>query len=509
MEKATRTTQVYLIALSVSFVFLYLRTFHLLRVPFAANGDEVLFFSRAIRLVHGQTLYRDVFELVTPGTELLYALGFRIFGVHGWVFQAWHIGLGAGLCLVITSIARRIVTGWAVFLPMVLFLVFDLSSAMDATHHWWSTFSALLAVSILMRGWDRWRIALCGCLCAIATLFTQTQGVAVFLAVSIYLTFEAWGDTRILRTKLSALVFSYTALCAVVLGYYAYVVGSRRLFYDLVVFPLTGLTGPMNSPSAYLHQWPQIHGTADLIRLIPLVIILSLVPYVYLFSLYELWKRRRATAPERRGQILLLNLVGLALFVSISTGPRFFRICTVAPPALLVFTWHLEQVGQQYRTARAGLWSIAAAFFVWLPLHRQVQWHHTLSLPTGTIAFSDPGQWQEVQWLQRRTSPGDTMFNNAAAILYLGLRNPMHLEFINNDGFTSAQDVQKILARMKNDEPKYIAVYPDIPLTPYDHAEPFRAYVREHYSLKERLLIGPNQYVEELWERCSHCLSVR
>ena len=128
MEKATRTTQIYLIALSVSFVFLYLRTFHLLRVPFAANGDEVLFFSRAIRLVHGQTLYRDVFELVTPGTELLYALGFCIFGVHGWVFQAWHIGLGAGLCLVITSIARRIVTGWAVFLPMVLFLVFDLST---------------------------------------------------------------------------------------------------------------------------------------------------------------------------------------------------------------------------------------------------------------------------------------------------------------------------------------------------------------------------------------------
>jgi hypothetical protein len=31
---------------------------------------------------------RDVFELVTPGTEQLYALGFRIFGVHSWVIAA-------------------------------------------------------------------------------------------------------------------------------------------------------------------------------------------------------------------------------------------------------------------------------------------------------------------------------------------------------------------------------------------------------------------------------------
>jgi hypothetical protein len=124
-------------------------------------------------MVHGQVLYRDIFELVTPGTELLYALGFRIFGVHAWLIEAWHVALGTALCLVITSIARQILTGPAIFLPMLLFLAFDFSSAMDATHHWWSTLSVLSAVAVLIRGQEEWRVGLCGALCGVATLFTQ------------------------------------------------------------------------------------------------------------------------------------------------------------------------------------------------------------------------------------------------------------------------------------------------------------------------------------------------
>jgi hypothetical protein len=32
-------------------------------------------------------VYRDFFELVTPGTDLLYAAGFKILGVHAWILQ--------------------------------------------------------------------------------------------------------------------------------------------------------------------------------------------------------------------------------------------------------------------------------------------------------------------------------------------------------------------------------------------------------------------------------------
>jgi hypothetical protein len=395
LEELIRSARMYLIAFSVGMMFLFLRCFHLPWVPFAVNGDELLFFSRALRLEHGQVLYRDIFELVTPGTELLYALGFRIFGVHGWLIESWHIGLGTALCLVITSIARRILSGPAVLLPMLLFLAFDLSIASDATHHWWSTLFSLSAVSVLLRGREPWRITICGGFCGVATLFTQTQGVMVFFAVLVYLAIENHNDSQERHVLLTLFSLPYLALCTAVLGYYCYTAGTHCVFFDLIVSPLTRLTGPMNCPETYLHQLPALHGVFDIIRLVPMLFVLGMVPYCYLLSLYLLWKKRYSIDLEYRNRILLLNLVGLAMFAAICSGPRLFRTCTVAPPALLVFTWHLQYEGRVRRLAHTAIWAVVMSFVVYLPIHRQLQWHRALFLPTGMIALSDTGQWQE------------------------------------------------------------------------------------------------------------------
>ena len=90
-----------------------------------------------------------------------------------------------------------------------------------------------------------------------------------------------------------------------------------------------------------------------------------------------------------------------------------------------------------------------AGFFVWLPLHHQVQWHRTLILPTGKVAFRDVGSYQLMQWLQARTQPGESFFNDDAVEFYLKLKNPTHVEFVNNDAFTSPQDVARIIAAMQ------------------------------------------------------------
>src|ERR1700744_757686 len=168
-------------------LFSYLKTSLFPATPFVAIGDQVLFFTRAVRIMNGQVLYRDFFELVTPGTDLLYALGFRIFGVHAWIMQAWAIALGLALCCVITLIAARIVRGSLILLPALLFLVFDFNSALDITHHWYSTLAALAAAGVLMGGPGLKRISAAGALCAIATLFTQTQGALALLALMVYL----------------------------------------------------------------------------------------------------------------------------------------------------------------------------------------------------------------------------------------------------------------------------------------------------------------------------------
>ena len=137
------------LALAGATAFLYLRTFLFPATPFIAHDDQTLFFIRAVRILHGQTLYRDFFEFVPPGTDLLYAVGFRLFGIHAWLLQAWSIVLGLGLFSIVTLLARRRPAGLLALLPGLLFLVFDYDVAMVPTHHWLSTLAALAAVATL------------------------------------------------------------------------------------------------------------------------------------------------------------------------------------------------------------------------------------------------------------------------------------------------------------------------------------------------------------------------
>lgn len=489
----------YVITGAAALVFLYLRIFCLPATPFAFSGDEILFFSRALRIVHGQVLYRDFFELVPPGTDLLYALGFKVFGVHAWVIAAWHIAIGCALSLVLTAIATRILSGFAVYLPMLLFLVFDFSSAMDATHHWFSTLAALAAVSVLVRGIGSGRIAVAGLLCGAAALFTQTQGTLVLLAIALWLALD---ESPSRERRLAALLLPFALLVASVLGFFVWKAGFHRVFFDLIVFPLTGLSGPVNAPSAYLHVLPPIHGAGDAIRLIPFLVILAFVPYVYFFNLYELRSRRTWLDRTTRRSLLLLNFVGLALCLAIVSGPRFFRICTIASPALLIGAWTISQPGRGRRLPQYALGCAAMAFALWLPLHRQCQGHGILELPIGRTAFTDASRLQELQWLQQRTQPGDYFFNQPMAALYLGLRNPTHAEFVNRDNFTSQEDVTRILDALDRQPARFVVLNPGIPPTAHDHSAPFFDYVRARDCRKASFTLEPTPFVEEVWGPC-------
>jgi hypothetical protein len=88
-------------------VFLYLRSFLLPGTPLAAQYDAVFFFEHAKRILLGQEPFRDFFVFVMPGTDLLYAGIFRIFGVHAWVAAAIVILLGLALTAVVLRISQK------------------------------------------------------------------------------------------------------------------------------------------------------------------------------------------------------------------------------------------------------------------------------------------------------------------------------------------------------------------------------------------------------------------
>src|ERR1700734_2383333 len=65
----------------LAFAVCYLRSFVLPHTPLLFWGDQLGFATKGSRILLGELPYRDFFEFVTPGTELVYGALFRLFGV--------------------------------------------------------------------------------------------------------------------------------------------------------------------------------------------------------------------------------------------------------------------------------------------------------------------------------------------------------------------------------------------------------------------------------------------
>jgi hypothetical protein len=492
-------------------VFLYLRTFLLPTTPFAATDDQSLFFARAIRILQGQLPYRDFFEIVTPGTDLIYAAGFGLFGIHAWVMPMWTIVTGLAFCLLITYIAAHLVHGPSVWLPALLFLVFDFNGALDLTHQWFSTLAALAIVAVLMGGLSERRIFSAGMLCAVAVLFTQTKGALVFVGVVVYLVWVA--KLRGKNTNLARRLVLFTLPVAVtvgcVLGFYVYKSGFQPVLFDLVLFPSRFMPlSEVNTPRTYTRQLAQffyLRRPSGIAFLIPVLFIYTLVPYIYVAGLYQLRRRRAELSTTLQENLILLHVVGLGLFLAIAHGPRFFRLATVAPPAILLFVWLLTLA--PLRRLQKLFWIVAGCYLILLPVSKQVQWHGKLDLPIGRTAFTDRELFQKYKWLAEHTHPFDGFFNDAALTLYLALHNPTQTEFITYDETTRPEQISAVLSELEGHPPGYISLLPIIQsrmqgrAAAGDHAAPIRQFVYDNYSLAKVFSLKQSQYEQQLWRR--------
>jgi hypothetical protein len=126
-----------------TFLVCYLRSFLFPNTAFLLWGDSLGYATKGARLLDGELPYRDFFDFVTPGSELVYGLLFRWMGVALWVPNLLMCLLAVMTTLWVTWCARRLVHGEFVLLPGLLVTGFVLSGSFDATHHWFSTVFAL------------------------------------------------------------------------------------------------------------------------------------------------------------------------------------------------------------------------------------------------------------------------------------------------------------------------------------------------------------------------------
>src|SRR5260370_40450421 len=188
----------WLVAITFFFTFAtgYLREFVLPHVPVMSWADQMLFATDGARIVAGQMPYRDYFQFVTPGADLVYAFLLQHLGLLLWIPNLLMVCLAATAVLLTTLAAGKVLRGNFMALPAALTVGFILFGGLDATHHWFSGLIALIAMLVLFNGSEDWRIVLAGALCGVVASFTQSKGATVTAGFLVYLLWQSFDEKQ-------------------------------------------------------------------------------------------------------------------------------------------------------------------------------------------------------------------------------------------------------------------------------------------------------------------------
>jgi hypothetical protein len=476
-----------------AFAACYFRSFIFPNVPLLPAGDQVGFAQSGSRIVAGQLPYRDYFEIVTPGTELVYAVLVKQFGLRAWIPHIVMATLAAVAALLVTLISMRVMRGLSVFLPALFLLGFLLPQSLDGTHHWFSTVAALTALLVLLGGTTMPRIAAAGALCGVTACFTQTKGASVLVGFVVYLIWKARRDRAPAREWLrQTLVLSgaTAGVFAVANVYFVSIVGLRRWLYCIVVYPA------LYYPAPALNNWRVIrdfrwHGVYPILyATVPLACI------VFLVTTHRRWKDRTEPWPE----LVLVALTGIFMFLAIAQSPSLKRLGSVGPPSMISLAWILSRPGIVTKLLKMALGFGALGIALALPIRTQTRWHATLNLPAGKIAFDDKLQYEEYGWVLEHTHPGQ-FFLGMPMYLPFHLRNVGPIDGVDPSEYTRPEQVTALLQALEA-HPVPLMIMPSekkypIPKgLPSDHLGPLRDYFCRNYRTTRTFATG-----DEVWER--------
>src|SRR5580698_7185694 len=121
-ESGTRPAWIAVIAAGITFAACYLRNFVFPHASIMLWADQLLYATNGFRLISGQMPYRDYFEFLPAGTDLTYALLFRIFGVSLWIPNLLMDLLASAAVFLTTLAATRVLRSAVIALPAIFAL---------------------------------------------------------------------------------------------------------------------------------------------------------------------------------------------------------------------------------------------------------------------------------------------------------------------------------------------------------------------------------------------------
>ncbi len=485
--------------------FVYLQVFVLPDIPHVAAGDQAIYLHHGARMFEGQLIYRDYDHFTTPGTDVLYAALFEVFGVRAWIPQAMLVLLGVLIAWLGIETSKKVIPGVAAFLPTLLFLALPFSSYLDATHHWYSTLAGTAALAVVMEKRTENRLLWAGLLWGLGVCFTQSVavgalGLALFLVWERYQREEKWSA---LLKKEAFLFAGFISPIVAFNAYFVWKVGLKTFLYFTVAFVAKYYPADyFNNFEVYMTGRPSIHSWANWPDLLAFGVIHLLIPLIYILFFVRWWRERwRPNEPWDR--LMLVNITGLSMLTGVALAPAYSRLYVVSLPALILLVWFLKPVFKAEKILLSTAWATVLALAIARPIVTQTRWRAVLSLPTGRTAFFEPVLYEKCRWVSERTQPSDYFFGDHLVAFTLRLRNVGRVPFLRPTDYTRPEEVQDAIQAIEKHQVRFVSWYSGLDheaeavLHPAgDHLGPIRDYLRKHYHVAEVFSNG-----DQMWER--------
>ena len=476
-------------------------TYVIMRTWQLGSADEAYYYYHAIRMLEGEVLYRDVFELTTPFFVDLLALSFHFFDATFATGRAFGSAVQALLIVVIYLGARIFGANRALAVGAALV---QLSIAQPAwpytTPHWLAIFfvCVLLLLSIDRRkARTTRRVLLQGFILGLLVATRQHAGVAVGIGMTLLIFIDAlsdrlWGQEPGLPLTKHVLTFAAATLfgSSVIMVPHLIQAGVGPMISQLVVHPLTGYrdTNQVTWGTNYLFNlapftWP------DLLRYLPLVVAATAVRAAV--AMLRRHYRRRTES------LIVLTMFGGAALTYTMSFPDLIHLAMIMPALLIIavelLTWILGFTGRFIN----GLQTVLGIVLI-IACLAQLQRNYTGGVDQypirhdtdfGTLPFANAGELDAIAWvkdeLEQEGSPELLIYPGWASMyLMSGARNPTRHDLI-FPGYQSNQEITELIDTLENKRVRQVLLVKAF----VKDDDPVNVYVRQHYRCSEEPLL--------------------
>ncbi len=482
------------------------------------SPDEARHLDHAHRVLNGERLYRDIFEITTPLWVYLMTAMFALFGTTLATARATVAVIHAGIAVVLYASCRRLgVRRELAWLTGFVAVVFSQRIFPNASYHWLATLLAVVVVLLCLQP-DRTlkRAFALGVILGLLIGVHQQRGVAIALGVvAVYVvqwTIDRLQHQRVpVRTLVNQLLAIAAGGAVIAVPLFAVMIGMAG-FHAVWECLITATI--VNYRTAMHTWWGNAWGGRSIFISVARYSPFVLIPMAAI-TVALAWRQRNREAARQHEA---LTLLGLASLLSIAYFPDTVHLALILPVFTVMAADVIEHALQWLpaRIDRAAGVVLTGALLVPVGMRAyenvtemQARFPVPYESAFGRIdvgAKIEPsalGQWEIQYWEQLRRivddSPGRLLYVHPRSTythLMLNARNPTRYDLVLPPTYTQPWQMREVVAALAKSKVRYILWAPPSALPRRDNGDIVARFIQLHYQPTDT----PPPVGQALWE---------